>query len=208
MNVNNAVQNLPHTKIETDSYVAVQLLERERKLDFSSIRKMAETVEGNFTFIILDRKNNLYIVKGTNPMCIAHFKEAGFYLYASTQDILCRAIAKLDLEELDFDFVPMDDGEILCIRANGTMQHAKFDICNQWDYLSAYSQYYYGYGRDSRSECETYIDQLLIEAERNGIDSSIIRMLLDAGYSWIDVEELIYTPTLLDECLDELLVSV
>lgn len=202
------LHNLPHTKIETDSYVAVQLLEKERKLGFASIRKMAETVEGNFTFTILDRKNNLYIVKGTNPMCIAHFKKAGFYLYSSTQDILCRAIAKLDLDELDFDFVPIDDGEILCIRPNGTIQRAKFDISNYWDHPSAYSQYYYGYDRDSRSERDTYIDQLLIEAERNGIDSSIIRMLLDAGYSWMDIEELIYTPELLDEYLNEFLISV
>lgn len=39
---------LPNTKIETDSYVAVQLIERQKALSFSSLRSMAESVEGSF----------------------------------------------------------------------------------------------------------------------------------------------------------------
>lgn len=45
---------LPSTKVETDSYVAVQLLESKRKLNFESLRYMAETVSGSFSFSILD----------------------------------------------------------------------------------------------------------------------------------------------------------
>lgn len=46
--------NLPDTKIETDSYVAVQLIEKYGSLDFDSLRNMAEDVMGNFVFTILD----------------------------------------------------------------------------------------------------------------------------------------------------------
>lgn len=40
--------HLPGTKIETDSYAAVQLIERQKALSFSSLRSMAESVEGSF----------------------------------------------------------------------------------------------------------------------------------------------------------------
>ena len=53
---------LPFTKIETDSYVAVQLLEQKKTLDFASLKYMAEQVEGSFTFTVLDQRNHLYIL--------------------------------------------------------------------------------------------------------------------------------------------------
>ena len=42
-------KHLPKTKIQTDSYVAVQL-EQQKTLDFDSLAKMAEQVEGSFSF--------------------------------------------------------------------------------------------------------------------------------------------------------------
>ena len=41
-------ENLPLTSVETDSYVAVQLLEKNNALDFNSLKTMAEKVEGSF----------------------------------------------------------------------------------------------------------------------------------------------------------------
>ena len=38
-------ENLPMTSVETDSYVAVQLLEQQKALDFDSLQAMAEKVE-------------------------------------------------------------------------------------------------------------------------------------------------------------------
>jgi DNA invertase Pin-like site-specific DNA recombinase len=52
---------IPDTHIETDSYAACQLIEKQGKLDFESLKYMSETVEGNFTFSVLDDRNNLYI---------------------------------------------------------------------------------------------------------------------------------------------------
>ena len=68
---------IPDTHIETDSYAACQLLEQQGKLNFDSLKYMAETVEGNFTFTVLDENNSLYIVKGSNPMCLLHFESLG-----------------------------------------------------------------------------------------------------------------------------------
>ncbi len=62
--------DLPNTRIETDSYVAVQLLERERALNFDSLRRMAEQLEGSYTVTLLGPKNELYFIKGTTP-CVS-----------------------------------------------------------------------------------------------------------------------------------------
>ena len=39
-------KNLPKTHIGADSYVAVQLLEKQNALNFNSLRKVAEQVQG------------------------------------------------------------------------------------------------------------------------------------------------------------------
>ena len=57
-------EHLPETKIETDSYVAVQLIEKKRTLNADSLKFMAEQLEGSFTITVLDENNNLHFVKG------------------------------------------------------------------------------------------------------------------------------------------------
>ena len=44
---------LPSTIIDTDSYIAVQLIESQKKLDFKSLKYMAEKVDGSFSFSVL-----------------------------------------------------------------------------------------------------------------------------------------------------------
>ena len=81
-------EDLPKTHIGTDSYVAVQLLEKQNALNFNSLRKVAEQVQGTFVFTVLDAQDNLYFVHGDNPLCLYHFPKQGIYVYASTQSIL------------------------------------------------------------------------------------------------------------------------
>lgn len=52
-------KHLPRTKVQTDSYIAVQLLEQKKSLDFDSLRYMAEQVEGSFSFTVLDEQSAL-----------------------------------------------------------------------------------------------------------------------------------------------------
>ena len=60
--------NVPKTKIETDSYIAVQLLESQASLDFASLKYIAEQVRGTFTFTVLTDTNELYFIRGDNPL--------------------------------------------------------------------------------------------------------------------------------------------
>ena len=64
------IEHLPHTKIKTDTYAAVQLLEKYGKADFENIGKMSELVNGSFVFTILTDEEKLYISRWDNPICI------------------------------------------------------------------------------------------------------------------------------------------
>ena len=83
---------LPRTAIEADSYVAFQLIERQKEVSPDSLRRMAEVLEGHFTFTVLDQENNLYFIKGNNPLTIYHYPKLGIYLYTSTTEILETAV--------------------------------------------------------------------------------------------------------------------
>ena len=91
-------EDLPTTKIETDSYVAVQLIEKKNTLNFDSLKYMAEQLQGSFTITVIDHNNNLYFVKGDNPMCLYHYPSLGVFVYASTEDILVKAIKKFSFK--------------------------------------------------------------------------------------------------------------
>ncbi len=118
---------LPTTKIETDSYIAVQLLEHFGTLDFPGLQHMAEELEGTFTFTVLSKQNELYFVKGNNPMCIYHFRDLGFYVYASTEQILLTALTQVPFQLGPFHEVEIISGEILCIDGHGNMSRSHFD---------------------------------------------------------------------------------
>jgi glucosamine 6-phosphate synthetase-like amidotransferase/phosphosugar isomerase protein len=89
---------LPASKIETDSYIAVQLLEQLGRMDFEGLRAMAEELEGSYTITALTERDELYFVKGNNPMCIYHYPAAKLYVYASTEEILKKAMLQAKLQ--------------------------------------------------------------------------------------------------------------
>lgn len=117
---------IPDTYIDTDSYIGVQLIEKQGKLDFDSLQYMAETVEGNFTFTVLDQTNSLYIIKGSNPMCLLHFETIGLFVYASTESIMKKALKQLGLHKFESKRIDTDEGDILCIDRNGRISKSQF----------------------------------------------------------------------------------
>jgi len=121
---------IPKTKIETDSYIAVQLIEMKKQLNNESIKFMAESVHGSFTFSILDDKNTLYLIKGDNPLCLIHFPQYKLYVYASTEEILFKALVgtKLfqEVKKGNFEEIKIDSGEILMIFRCGKIMRDKF----------------------------------------------------------------------------------
>lgn len=202
-------RNLPTTNIETDSYVAVQLIESWKKLDFNSIRNMAEDVEGTFVFTILDEKNNMYFVKGQNPLTILHFPALGMYIYASTDSILSKALEKLIFKNFKYDDIETLVGDILRIDNKGNLQTGFFETYDHSKYFpfhkGNYSFGYYPWDEDLYDddfrELTEAEENLIKYAEMNGVDSDIVYELLEFGFSIAEVEEMIYDTDYLDNSI-------
>ena len=186
--------HLPKTKIETDSYIAVQLLESQPRLYFDSIKFMAEKTEGSFSYTILDQKNNLYLVKGDSPLSILHFPKQRIYVYASTDEILYRALIDSplfsELKKGEFEMLEISEGDILRISPDGTIEKHTFE----YSYYSGRNWWDYGYyscfsGLSNNSAEDEYLSELRNFAGYQGID---VDELLNNGFSLQEIEDYIY----------------
>lgn len=198
-------EQLPRTEIETDSYVAVQLLEQEKSLDFTSLRNMAEKVQGTFTFTVMDQKNRLHIAKGNNPLCLYYFT-AGFYLYASTKEILETALEAMGYLELPHEEIPISNGEILKIAPNGQRSSAWFQPPASMHYYmpfydDAWEDVWYSM---EQKEPEGYRKFLMEYSQSFGIPESQMQYLHQSGLSDLDLEECIWDPSFRSFWLSEL----
>lgn len=183
-------KHLPKTRIETDSYVAAQLIEQKNALDFSSLTYMAETVEGSFSFTVLDEQNALWIVKGDNPLSIAHFPAVGVYAYASTAEILNKALARCGNWLGRAEKVDIAMGDIVKIDSNGRITRGIFDASkfyrSSWGYWDTPL-----YPKAPRSESE-HLVLLKSVAKAFGFTGEMIDRLLDQGFSTDEIEEFLY----------------
>ena len=172
---------LPETKIETDSYIAVQLIEQKNALDFASLRDMAEQLEGTFTFSVMDEQENLYFVKGNNPLCLYHYPRYGVYLYASTEAILTRALRRLPMFRDRPECIELDCGDLLKISAAGQRTWDSFDAAH----LSQRRVYWPPAEQD-------YLHELKSVAYCFGFSPEAVDRLLASGFSADEIAEFLY----------------
>ena len=187
-------KHLPKTRIETDSYIAVQLIEQKNTLDFSSLRYMAEQVEGSFTFTVLDERENLYFVKGDNPLCLYYYPRSRVYLYASTEAILNRALAKLNLPMGKPERITLDCGDILKLTPTGRREMSSFDASNLMDPWGSFSMWPTPTRLRIRrhSVKQEYLEELKNVAACYGYAPESVDRLLDSGFSTDEIEEFLY----------------
>ena len=188
------INRLPKTNIETDSYIAVQLIEQKKALDFSSLKYMAEQVEGTFTFTVLDKKENLYFVKGDNPLCLYHYPRYGVYLYASTEAILTRALNRLHLPLDNPERIDLMCGDILKISASGQQAMSAFDASSlvlPWGYWPMWPDNRKTPGKKKTAE-QKYLDELKSVACCYGFSPEAVDRMLASGFTTDEVEEFLY----------------
>lgn len=190
------IHDLPQTSIETDSYIAVQLIEKQSALNFDSLRFMAEEVEGSFCFTVLDRKDNLYFVRGDNPLCLYHYPELGLYLYASTEEILRNAIGKMRLAGTP-ESVTLHCGDILKINAQGEQMQTTFSteqfFCTWSPYFWPQSAIPVPARAKTLDDPETaYLAELRTIANWYGYDNAVVDTWLADGFSTDEIEEFLY----------------
>ena len=192
---------LPATKIETDSYIAVQLLEHFKTLSVENVARMAELVSGSFSFTMTDNNDTLWIVKGDSPLAMIHFPRLKLYVYASTKQILFSAISHTDLVEDissgDFEMLSFRGGDIVQIDKHGTV------IINRFEY-DEYSSWGYNWrnytneSNDTKSYTNWYTDEIWLEdlksvARGMGFDDEDIEQLYNDGYTLDEIEDFIYS---------------
>ena len=191
---------LPKTKIETDSYIAVQLIESQKHLDFDSIKYMAERTEGSFSYSILDDKNNIWLVKGDSPLSILHFPKLKIYVYASTDEILYKSIVDYSplfsaLKKGEFEAIDISEGDILKIRPDGIVERNTFEYSyyygrGRWDYGS-----FSTIGLGNRKVTNTrndYLESLKSIASYQGYSPDDIDELITAGFTFDEIEDYLY----------------
>ena len=197
-------EQIPKTDIETDSYIAVQLIEKKNTLNFNSLKYMAEKVEGSFCFTVLDRNNNIYLVKGDNPLAVVD--AGGYYLYASTETILAGALKKLGIYKVSK--IEIKEGDIMRIDRNGNRVKDTFEFSERFyglPYMGGWSRYggYYNYGnygfgnynkikKADNDPIKQYTKDLIDYAALVGIDEDTILSLINDGYSLEEIESMIY----------------
>lgn len=183
-------KHLPRTKVQTDSYIAIQLIEQQKVLNLSSLKCMAEQVEGSFSFSVLSEQDDLWLVKGDNPLTIVHFPKVGVYAYASTSEILNKALARCGNWLGRGEKVDIAMGDIVRIDGNGRITRGTFDAskfyCPSWGYWDTSL-----YPRAPHSE-EEHLALLKSVAKSFGFTSGMIDRLLEQGFSTDDIEELLY----------------
>ena len=179
--------SLPNTTVETDSYIAVQLIEKRKTLDPSSLKYTAEQVEGSFTFTVLDAEDRLSIIKGDNPLCLYQFPQSGLFAYASTEEILQTALSTVPVPVGAGERITIVSGEIVTINREGQIARSMFDdskLCTRiWGY-----PYWYRQCVQQRS----YWDELKSMAASFGYSPEDIDNLRLNGYTAEEIEGFLY----------------
>ncbi len=204
--------NLLKTNIETDSYVAVQLIEQQGKLDFNSLRNMAEDVMGNFVFTILDENNMLYFVKGNNPLYLIYIERFGLYVYASTKSIMDKALKAVGLHSENPTIIKVCEGDIISISADGKIDSSRFTPEN-YSFFNTITKRprcnfdWYDWEEDEYCGYSDEEELLLDMCNCYGVDEDDVVMLLDYGYTAMEIEEMFMDSDLLSSAIQEVKCS-
>jgi glucosamine--fructose-6-phosphate aminotransferase (isomerizing) len=187
---------LPNTTIETDSVVAAQLLNKFGDLSMKSLADMAEAVSGSFTFTILDNESNLYFIKGDSPLSIAYYEELCLWVYASTTDILSKALIKSGLGGLKPTIINLKGGDIFKIGNDGDVEQGAFKAhsYSSWFPLGYLYRPYYD---------ASDLSELIELGSVVSVNEDDIRALYRQGFELYEIEELIEEPELLREQLKQ-----
>lgn len=155
---------------------------------------MAEALEGSFTITALSDQDDLFFIKGNNPIAIGHFPEAKLYVYASTEGILQKALSRAHLPLGKMERINMHIGELLRIDAGGRITRSHFDDSKlyahstlpwvNWDNYEPVNRPY--------ADGSDYLDDLKAVAVFFGIFPEDIDALVQDGMTPDEIEEFLY----------------
>ena len=126
-------------------------------------------------------------------MCIYHYRQAGLYVYASTEEILKKAMLQAKLRLGRVEKMELLSGEILRIDARGKMTRSHFDdsglytsFLPPWTHWEGYAPVKRPYAQDS------WLEDLKSVAVFYGLYPEDIDALIEDGMDPLEIEDLIY----------------
>ena len=139
----------------------------------------------------------MYFVRGDNPLTIWWCPDMGVYLYASTKEILERAVKPLGIRWWRKEAIEPGQGTILAIDRDGQRSISRFDDSNliiSWRWHSPM-------WRSINCQEGEYLSMVMDMGEQLGIPRQELGLLSRAGYSAWDMEDLLYDDALRACCL-------
>lgn len=194
------------TPIQTDSYFACQLLSKNEELTFETIGKMAETVQGNFVFTILEEDNTVWIIKGENPLSLLQIsrKNGIILIYASTDEILYKSLLDsvffndiknvIDGQKSNINKIFVNCGDVLRFSPDQTMERGSFEYNPCVNNNFGCGSYWSILGNDlnKNKPSEKHISDLLMVCKAYGYDPETVQDFLDDGYTPDEIESLFF----------------
>ena len=154
--------------------------------------------KSSFVFTILRNDNTLFLVKGSNPLTIYYFPTLGLYVYASTKSILDTALQKSTLP-YKFCEIAVSEGEILQISPDGTL------LRNSFAFMDDYCSFSPLYNWNAVDWHHDDAEELLLEmCSCYGINQEDIKLLLEFGYCYDEIEQMLMDTAQLTEALLEI----
>ncbi|MFW6311249.1 MAG: class II glutamine amidotransferase [Nanoarchaeota archaeon] len=134
------------TKIETDSYYALQTIQKEKgdsSLDVNILKSACEKMSGSFALSIYDvTTNKLFLLRHSNPLWILYKQETGEIVYASLPEMIRNSYGK----ETDYQsFIGQIEENIIY---EYDVKEGKFT--NQIDFTAKKRTYTKSYGNTGR----------------------------------------------------------
>ena len=177
------------------------MLEAVGSFQPDALAQMAEQLEGTFTLTLLDRRDNLYFVRGNNPLSLVEFPRLGLFVYASTDAILHKTLSRLDfLQAQMYSRIYLEEGDILRLDADGRISTRRFDPSKLWNPLY---DVWTGQGVAASASHANPLNDLVDTACNLGFEAEDVEILLSCGYSCEEIEIMLLEPELFHAALRE-----
>jgi len=171
---------------------------------------MAEDVMGNFVFTLLDENNTLYFVKGNNPLYLIYFERLGLYIYTSTKSIMDKALKAVGLQFEPVTIIQTCEGDIISINVNGEINSSRFTP-EDYSFFSTntkrprYNFDWYNWEDDSEYCGYNDEEELLLDmCNCYGVDEEDVILLLDYGYTAVEIEDMFMDIDLLRSAIQDI----
>ena len=157
---------LPTTKVETDSYVVVRMLDNLHNgvVNETTLSDVVEQIGGSFNFTFLTKEQKLWIVKHNNPLYMIKLNDLNMYVYTSTKDIMYNALNEFYddkfIETLMSrkkitpfaEEIKLESGDIISIDNEGNINRFKCDPESK----ASYGRYYHSVGTYTSTSRKSY----------------------------------------------------